>query len=343
MTITEAPLELAGPVDMAEVYEQHGPRLVLLCQRLLGPDGDAEDAAHEALLKAWRALDRFDPTRPVWPWLATIARHTCIDQQRRRTTTRVHAPLASPAPGGPEDIALDGRHAPLVRDALQVLPAPAREVLFLRDVEGWDYERIGRRQGRSARAVRMAVSRARQELRTSVEHVARARGQWPLSGLTGGLLARVRLRVARIRSSVGDHAVRAGIRFDSALEGFATAIPAALAHATIGAMVLHGAASAPPATPIRALDAPPVAVTQTAPAEPPAPAKPAAEPEPVEPLDAPVAEPLAAPPVTTPVAVPEASLALTPTAPAAVPPEVPAVRLPLPPADAAQLEDGLLP
>jgi RNA polymerase sigma-70 factor (ECF subfamily) len=348
MAITEASLELAGPADVAVLYEQHGPRLVLLCQRLLGPGGDAEDAAHEALLKAWRALDRFDPNRPIWPWLATIARHTCIDQQRRRATTRTHAPLATPEPCGPEDLALGGRHAPLVRDALRDLPAPAREVLFLRDVEGWDYERIGQRQGRTARAVRMAVSRARQDLRTSVEHVARARGQWPLSGLTGGLVARLRPRAARLRSAMGGTATRAGIRLDTALDGLASAIPVALAHAAIGAVVLHGAAStlpAHPAHPTRALDGSPVAAasptTASGPsAPPPAPGAPA----PQGPAGTPVVAPVTPPSVpAAPVELPDPAVTLTPTAPASVTPEAPELGLPLTEVDPPPVDGGLLP
>jgi hypothetical protein len=234
-----------------------------------------------------------------------------------------------------------------VRDALRDLPPPAREVLFLRDVEGWDYERIGQRQGRSARAVRMAVSRARQDLRASVEHFARARGQWPLSGLAGGLLARVRPRAARIRTSMGGTATRAGVRLDTALEGLGSAIPVALAHAAIGAVVLHGAATGLPVTPARSLDHPPaIAASPTTSTEAPAPPT---GPGPHEtdgpggthaPAPAPVTPPSVPP---APVDLPDPALALTPTAPAGLAPEVPAIGLPLPEVDPPPVDADLMP
>lgn len=43
----------------------------------------AEDATQEAFMRAWRSADRFDPTRPMGPWLLTIARRTALDVYRR--------------------------------------------------------------------------------------------------------------------------------------------------------------------------------------------------------------------------------------------------------------------
>lgn len=47
---------------------------------------DAEDAAQEALLKAWRALDRFRASEPVRPWLLRIVANEA--RNRRRATGR---------------------------------------------------------------------------------------------------------------------------------------------------------------------------------------------------------------------------------------------------------------
>ena len=343
MAIAEESLELLHPPDqaavatrpdVADLYEDHGPELVLLCRRILGPGGDAEDAAHETILKAWSALDRFDPNRAVWPWLATIARRTCIDQQRRRATARAHTPLSAPEPSGPEELVVAGAHGPLVRDALQGLSTPAREVLYLRDVQGWDYARIGAHQRRSARAVRMAVSRARHDLRARVEEMARNRGQWPLAGLSGGLLPRIRLRAARIRASASRASARAGGRLDATLDGLASALPATLAQATIGAVVLYGASTAPLGT----APAPAPEVSQTIALVQDAPVATAATRPGGSAIRQPAAQPAPFPVTSTPeapaaVAIPEPSLALAPAAPSSLPDRMPEVTVPSVPLD----------
>jgi RNA polymerase sigma-70 factor (ECF subfamily) len=55
-----------------------------LCYRMLGNPQDAEDAAQETFLRAYKNLRRYDPARPFSTWLLSIAAHYCIDQTRRQ-------------------------------------------------------------------------------------------------------------------------------------------------------------------------------------------------------------------------------------------------------------------
>jgi RNA polymerase sigma-70 factor (ECF subfamily) len=55
-----------------------------LCYRMLGNAQDAEDAAQETFLRAYKSLGRYDHSRPFSTWLLSIAAHHCIDQIRRR-------------------------------------------------------------------------------------------------------------------------------------------------------------------------------------------------------------------------------------------------------------------
>jgi RNA polymerase sigma-70 factor (ECF subfamily) len=55
-----------------------------LCYRMLGNSRDAEDAAQESFIRAYRKLKRYDPDRPFSTWLLSIAAHYCIDQLRKR-------------------------------------------------------------------------------------------------------------------------------------------------------------------------------------------------------------------------------------------------------------------
>jgi RNA polymerase sigma-70 factor (ECF subfamily) len=184
------------PFGLAALYEQYGSRLERLCRQRLGAGGDAEDAVHETLLKAWGARERFEAGRPMWPWLATIARNTCTDMQRRHHLACTRGPLPDAGSSDPQDRAPGLDRDNVVRRALVRLSSDDRDLLVLRDIEGWGYADIARRQHRSPGAVRMAVARARRQLRGHVEELARSSGQWPLAGLTGGLLVRARGRAA---------------------------------------------------------------------------------------------------------------------------------------------------
>lgn len=69
-----------------------------LCYRMLGNTEDAEDAAQEAFLRAFKAIHRYDPQRKFASWLLSIAANYCIDQHRRsrlRTISLDDSPEAS--------------------------------------------------------------------------------------------------------------------------------------------------------------------------------------------------------------------------------------------------------
>ena len=67
------------------LVEPHRDALHAHCYRMLGSLHDAEDALEETLLRCWRALARFDRSRPLRPWLFRIATNVCMNALARRS------------------------------------------------------------------------------------------------------------------------------------------------------------------------------------------------------------------------------------------------------------------
>src|ERR671916_1901336 len=68
---------------------------------ICGNAADAEDAAQDAFVKAWRALDRFRSGEPLRPWLLTIVANEARNR-RRSAGRRTALALRAPRPGGEE-------------------------------------------------------------------------------------------------------------------------------------------------------------------------------------------------------------------------------------------------
>ena len=113
------------------------------CWRLLRSP-DAEDLAQDTFVRAFVHFERFDPERPVLPWLIAIARRLCLDVLRRRKLmTRIETmPVSDPPPPSPEQQAVQREQLESLECALEDLDEGPKEAIILFHVEGMSYRDI---------------------------------------------------------------------------------------------------------------------------------------------------------------------------------------------------------
>ncbi len=151
---------------LVEVYQRP---VYNLCYRMLGNAGDAEDAAQETFIRAYKAINRYDITRKFSSWLLTIASNYCIDfHRRRKLPTFSYDSLPVPdipdkQPGMESQIVKDERHE-LVMEMLEELNPKDRSAIILRYWYDYSYEEIARNLSLSVSAVKSRLHRARREL-----------------------------------------------------------------------------------------------------------------------------------------------------------------------------------
>jgi RNA polymerase sigma-70 factor (ECF subfamily) len=185
----------AGDDDAyARLVDVHRGELHAHCYRMTGSVHDAEDALQEALIRAWRALPRFERRSSLRSWLYRIATNTCLDTIGKRPKRVLPIDFGPPGdphagPGTPlsesvwvepypdERFGLaDGRAAPEARyelresvelafvAALQLLPPLQRAVLICREVLGFSAAEVAATLDTTVASVNSALQRARKAI-----------------------------------------------------------------------------------------------------------------------------------------------------------------------------------
>lgn len=165
--------------DCTELFSQasleHIDALYGYAMMLTRDQTEAEDLVQETYLRALRAFGQLVPDSNLKSWLFVIMRNAWLNQLRHRRS-------------GPRFIELDGEQDgmtrwpdPLMRDpyvvylrklereeikeAIESLPPPYREVVVLRDIEGFTYHEIATLLDCPAGTVMSRLGRAREKLR----------------------------------------------------------------------------------------------------------------------------------------------------------------------------------
>jgi RNA polymerase sigma-70 factor (ECF subfamily) len=178
-----------------ELYRRYRDRLERFCLKRVGDRHSAEEVAQEAFTRALSAMPRFAGERRFYPWVTVIAARLCVDHHRRTARVEPAATLDLGSVDGGQDAVLTAVDAALIVKAMDRLGLRHQEVLRLREMEGWSYQRIADEYGVNIGTVDALLFRARRALRREFEAVGGALTAIPVVAGLGRVTGRIRDRV----------------------------------------------------------------------------------------------------------------------------------------------------
>ena len=135
------------------------------------------DALQESFIKIYRHLESFREGSKFDTWVYRIVVNTCNDMLRKNHGAPVEylnrsdeeeeeytleLPDTDP---GPQDALLQKEQAKLILDALDQLKPDQKEVVILRDIQGFAYEEIAEMLNCSMGTIKSRINRSRSRLR----------------------------------------------------------------------------------------------------------------------------------------------------------------------------------
>jgi RNA polymerase sigma-70 factor (ECF subfamily) len=165
-----------------DIVEEYGDFVYNLTYRILGNHADAEDAAQDAFLAAYRNFHRFRGESKVSTWLYRIATNAALMKLRKdrnpRTLTQTgydELQLTSPLEG-PEKLALNSELRQHLEEGLELLSPNLKTAVVLRDLQGLSNEEAAEVLDISVSSLKARLHRGRVLLRQHLQnYIAQSR------------------------------------------------------------------------------------------------------------------------------------------------------------------------
>ena len=161
--------QAGDPQAFTQLIQRYERAVYNLCYRMLGNPNEAEDAAQEAFLRAYKAIRRYDPGRKFSTWVMSIASNYCIDQLRKKRLLTLsfdempYLDISDRRPG-PEGTLLRGEMETDVRELLAELGDTDRAAVIMRYWHELSYDEIAEALRLTNSAVKSRLHRARRAL-----------------------------------------------------------------------------------------------------------------------------------------------------------------------------------
>jgi RNA polymerase sigma-70 factor (ECF subfamily) len=161
-----------------QIILRYERRVFTLAMKFLGARDDAQDAAQEVFLRAFKYLHRLDIHKPIEPWLMQMTVNVCRNigrnrQRRWNTFPDVAAPDTASADKStnPYSGVAEEQQRQMLWRALESLPEKERMAVILRDIDGLSTAEVAEILQSSESTVRSQVSRARVRMKDAIDRM----------------------------------------------------------------------------------------------------------------------------------------------------------------------------
>ena len=149
-------------------------KMYRFAQRLLKDDEEAKDIVQEAMIRVWNKRDEMHTYLNMEAWCMRIVRNLSLDRikskqynsDRLDTTYNLSAPGANPEQKTEIDNTMENIH-----NFIASLPDKQRQIMQLRDIEGFSYKEIGDILNLDANNVKVNLFRARKSVRENLLNI----------------------------------------------------------------------------------------------------------------------------------------------------------------------------
>ncbi len=154
------------------LWEAYYRRLTVFARAYRGlPAADAEDVVSDALIKVFTGIGRYNPERPLTPWVYRIAANCFSDAAKRARRISVNL-VSEPAVSDSQAAELEERELlEQCRRLINGLGEPDRRIAFLRFFEGFNSAQIGKILKLPAGTIRWRINRIRTYIAASIGEV----------------------------------------------------------------------------------------------------------------------------------------------------------------------------
>ncbi len=170
---------IKGDIESFErLIEKYQVKAYNIALRMMGNEEDAKDTLQDAWIKIYKSLKNFRQDSSFYTWVYRIVTNTCHDALKKRHRINQVTSLTdySNSLEGeindikdevhiPERIFENKEYTQLLLEALDKLSIDHKQIIILRDVQGFSYEEISQIMACSEGTVKSRLSRARIKLK----------------------------------------------------------------------------------------------------------------------------------------------------------------------------------
>lgn len=164
-----------------ELVTLYRGKVYAMIVNMIRNDADAWDLAQDVFVKAWKALPKFENRSAFYTWLYRITHNVTYDFMRKRKRevsgefddqvaqqSEPGAPTAPREIESPDEVLVRGELRGRIAEAIEALSPDHREVILLRELEGYSYEEIAAATDSSTGTVMSRLFYARKKLQAAL-------------------------------------------------------------------------------------------------------------------------------------------------------------------------------